>query len=219
MSSRPLVITHGAWRVLDWISARIFGPGHRRTMLDGETSITRCIRGTPSCAKPRQSRRRMRKKNRHLNGSAEPVRFSPAVDPPLFAQPGPGLFDSPLSGPIVVERWKRLRPLYGQILRGWVANYEHLQSRVGDGGNYGLDYPPLRLLVITFWTWDVQTKYPGLNNFPRTPRRMVDLRLSSGDCRNNGYRAAAIKAQRLLRRRVGGICFPSGVALDGDKRD
>jgi hypothetical protein len=93
---------------------------------------------------------------------------------PTLARPGPGLFDSPMSGQILVERWKRLGPVYHQILRGWVAYYEHLQSDVGDSGNYGLDYPPLRLLVMTLWSWQVQTEYPGLGRFPRTPRRIVD---------------------------------------------
>ena len=108
--------------------------------------------------------------------AAEDARINSPLEPqpPTIARPGPELFDSPMNGQIIFERWKRLSPLYVQILRGWVAFYEHLQSRVGDGGNYGLDYPPLRLLVMTFWTWHVQTQYPGLKNFPRTPIKIFD---------------------------------------------
>jgi len=93
--------------------------------------------------------------------------------PASLTHPGPGLFDGPVNSKIFIERWNHLRPVYRQILRGWVANYENLQNSIGDDGNYGLDYPPLRLLVMTLWTWHVHTNYFGLNNFPRMPRRIM----------------------------------------------
>jgi hypothetical protein len=94
--------------------------------------------------------------------------------PPTLRRPGEELFDSPLTPRVFAQRWQRLWPLYRLILRGWVANYEHLQSVNGDEGNFGLDYPPLRLLTMTLWTWHVHTVFPGLNNFPRIPRRVMN---------------------------------------------
>ena len=34
-----------------------------------------------------------------------------------------------------------------------------------------MDYPPMRLLVMTLFTWHVQTNYPGITAYPRTPQR------------------------------------------------
>ena len=72
--------------------------------------------------------------------------------PATIARPGPGLFDSPFTPAIFRQRWTYLRPVYGQILRGWVATYENLWRDVGEGGDFEMDYPPLRLLVMTLWT-------------------------------------------------------------------
>ena len=40
-----------------------------------------------------------------------------------------------------------LKPVYGLILRGWVATYEDLYRDNGPQGNFEMDYPPMRLLV------------------------------------------------------------------------
>jgi hypothetical protein len=107
-------------------------------------------------------------------------------------QPGPGLFDSPLNAKIVRQRWNRLQPVYGQILRGCVQTYENLYKDTGDNADYGLDYPPLRLLAMTLWTWRIQTSYPGLNDFPYHPQRVFDPN------RNQSVLATSDVAQPLL---------------------
>lgn len=96
--------------------------------------------------------------------------------PPTIARPGPGLFDSPLSARIFFRRWQRLSPLYSQVLRGWVRTYDHLLQDRGTkpDADYDLDYPPLRLMVMTLWTWEVQRRYPGVTAFPMTPQRVFD---------------------------------------------
>lgn len=93
---------------------------------------------------------------------------------PTIARPGPGLFDPPFSVANFRQRWTRLRPLYGQILRGWVQEYESLYRDQGPNGDYEMDYPPMRLLVMTLWTWHVQSNYPGITQYPRTPTRVFD---------------------------------------------
>jgi len=98
-----------------------------------------------------------------------------AGHPPLtIARPGPGLFDSPFNARIFFRRWQRLAPLYGQILRACVRTYDHLLRDRGEGADFDLDYPPLRLMVMTFWAWDVQTRYPGITAVPLTPQRVYD---------------------------------------------
>jgi hypothetical protein len=94
--------------------------------------------------------------------------------PATIARPGPGLFDSPVSAQNFRQRWDHLKPVYSQILRGWVQNYEDLYRDQGPQGDYEMDYPPMRLLVMTFWTWHVQTNYPGITAYPRTPQRVFD---------------------------------------------
>ncbi len=44
----------------------------------------------------------------------------------------------------------------------------------GEGADFDLDYPPLRLMVMTLWTWNVQTKYPGVTVVPLTPQIVYD---------------------------------------------
>jgi hypothetical protein len=113
--------------------------------------------------------------------------------PATIAQPGQGLFESPFNLKIFRERWTRLRPVYGQILRGWVARYENLWRDVGEGGDFDMDYPPLRLLVMTLWTWNVQSNYPGITSYPRQPQRVFD------SARNTSVVATSDIVQPMLR--------------------
>jgi hypothetical protein len=92
---------------------------------------------------------------------------------PWLDQRTPGLFDPPLDWSNFVARWQRLRPVYAQIIRGWVDSYDHLEQTISSG-NYDLDYPPLRLLTITLWTWHAQSRYPGLESFPDKPVTLSD---------------------------------------------
>jgi hypothetical protein len=94
--------------------------------------------------------------------------------PATIERPGPGLFDSPFNAQEFSRRWRHLSPVYGQIIRGWVRTYEHLLSDMGESADYDLDYPPMRLMVMTLWTWRVQTHYPGITAFPQTPQRVFD---------------------------------------------
>ncbi len=84
--------------------------------------------------------------------------------------PGPGLLDPPLNLHNLLERWRRLRPVYGQIIQAWVGDYDHpYPDRVE-----AMDYPPLRLLAVTLWTWHVQGEFPGLTRFPFRPQIFHD---------------------------------------------
>ena len=83
---------------------------------------------------------------------AIPRRSNGTISARRSRRPGPGLFDPPLNWKIFVERWQRLRPVYVQILLGWENIYDRLDGVEQDSNN-GLDYPPLRLLTITLWTW------------------------------------------------------------------
>jgi hypothetical protein len=87
---------------------------------------------------------------------------------------GPGLADPPFTLAGELQRWRALAPSYGLIYRGWVLHYERLQHEVRD--DYVLDYPPLRLLVMTLWTWRAQCEFPGLAAFPTGRQRVVDAR-------------------------------------------
>ncbi|HEX4054290.1 MAG TPA: hypothetical protein VHX86_08495 [Tepidisphaeraceae bacterium] len=106
----------------------------------------------------------------------EAAQIAAGQGPATISDPGPGLFDSPINAQIFFQRWHRLSPVYGQILRGWVRTYDHLLQNQGTNSDadYGLDYPPLRLMVMTLWTWDVQSHYPGITAFPVTPQRVFD---------------------------------------------
>ena len=44
--------------------------------------------------------------------------------------------------------------------RGYLGLYEQVQHDAYER-NYYLDYPPLRLLVMSIWAWEVRAKFPG----------------------------------------------------------
>ncbi len=92
------------------------------------------------------------------------------ADSPTIAHPGPGLFDPPLNLQNFLDRWQRLRPVYSQIIRAWVRDYDTPYVDAAES----MDYPPLRLLTMTLWTWRVQSEFPGLNRFPTRPRHFYD---------------------------------------------
>ena len=46
------------------------------------------------------------------------------------------------------------------FVRGYFGLYDHVESDAYEK-NYYLDYPPLRLLVMSFWAREVRAKYPG----------------------------------------------------------
>ncbi len=47
--------------------------------------------------------------------------------------------------------------------RGYIALYDQVGEDAYDG-NYGLDYPPLRLLVMSVWAKAVRAKFPGVED-------------------------------------------------------
>lgn len=55
-----------------------------------------------------------------------------------------------------------------QLLGGWVRTYDRIDAEHPDG-EYGLDYPPLRLLVMSLWVRHVQTVDPAITAW--TPNR------------------------------------------------
>jgi hypothetical protein len=100
-----------------------------------------------------------------------------AQQPPLpsgltIAQPGPGLFDAPRSFSNFRKRWHDLRPIYGQLFNGWVATYDNLVRDVS-ADDYQMDYPPLRSLVMTLWSWKVKAQFPNLNQFPQNGDALI----------------------------------------------
>lgn len=128
----------------------------------------------------------------HDEKAAEEKLTEAGQPPATIARPGPGLFDSPFSPRLFFQRWHRLRPVYGQIIRGWVQTYENLYHNNPDQ-DYDLDYPPMRLMAMTLWTWKVQSEFPGLTAFPHTPQRVFDPN------RNQSVVATMDIAQPLLR--------------------
>ncbi len=102
------------------------------------------------------------------------ARLSGGSPPATIEHPGPGLFDPPVDWRTFVSRWHRLRPVYGQILRGWVQSYERLYQDQGPQGDYEMDYPPARLLVMTLWAWRVESNYPGITSLPHDPQRVFN---------------------------------------------
>ena len=46
------------------------------------------------------------------------------------------------------------------LARGYLGLYDHVQSNAYEQ-NYYLDYPPLRLLVMSIWAKEVRAKFPG----------------------------------------------------------
>jgi hypothetical protein len=170
-----LVLGYWLWRVVGigvdlkqdfWV---YFEPNHGimdvNSALDHGNTV---LRNAESIADEDEQRKSadQQKRDAELAASAHP--------PATIARPGPGLFDAPFSVHNFQERWVRLRPMYGLILRGWVQEYENLYRDQGPGGDFGMDYPPMRLLVMTLWTWHVQTNYPGITQYPRTPQRVFN---------------------------------------------
>jgi len=111
----------------------------------------------------------------HVLGEAEDLAQQDPPNPSglTIEQPGPGLFDSPLSISTFRHRWHDLRPVYGQIFHGWIATYDNLVRDVSPD-DYQMDYPPLRSLVMTLWAWKVKAEYPSINQFPQGPVRLVN---------------------------------------------
>jgi len=85
---------------------------------------------------------------------------------------GPGLLDSPLSWHKFRQRWKRLEPTYASIISGWVDTYRKHETLPHIGED--MDYPPMRLLVMTLWTWHEQSMYPGIGGVPGDPTPFND---------------------------------------------
>jgi hypothetical protein len=49
------------------------------------------------------------------------------------------------------------------FLRGYLALYGRVQHKAYDS-DYGLDYPPLRLLVMAIWAREVRNQFPGVDD-------------------------------------------------------
>ncbi|MDP9175435.1 MAG: hypothetical protein M3O30_16455 [Planctomycetota bacterium] len=79
---------------------------------------------------------------------------------PTLENPGPGLFDRPIRLEAIFQRWRALRPLYSQILKGLVNTYDQ-QSLHPVTNTQTLDNPPLKAFLFTLWTWRAQTQPPA----------------------------------------------------------
>src|SRR5579872_4113419 len=169
------VLLYWAWRVAGigidlkqsfWV---YFTPNHAN--MDANSALQHgnmVLRAAESIAEDEEAQKSPQQRQRE---AAEAAAGHPIA---TIARPGPGLFDSPLTPQIFKQRWQHLKPVYSQILRGWVQSYEGLYNDRGLGGDYEMDYPPMRLLVMSFWTWYVQTNFPGVNDLPRDPQRVFD---------------------------------------------
>ncbi len=71
---------------------------------------------------------------------------------------------------IAPERGPGNRLTFFEIVRGEGRTYADLVDGQ-PGGDFDLDYPPLRLLTMTLWTRAVQDRYPGLTRWPAGPDR------------------------------------------------
>ena len=84
--------------------------------------------------------------------------------------------------------------------RGYLGLYERVR-RGAYKGQYNLDYPPLRLLVMSVWTKEVKTRYPGAED--GTPEYVEPLLIVNGCCEL--LTAVGIfLLVRLVLRRAGG---------------
>jgi hypothetical protein len=84
--------------------------------------------------------------------------------------------------------------------RGYLGLYERVR-RGAYKGQYNLDYPPLRLLVMSVWTKEVKSKYPGAED--GTPEYVEPLLVVNGCCEL--LTAVGIfLLVRLVLRRAGG---------------
>ncbi|HUB27420.1 MAG TPA: hypothetical protein VL992_18485 [Tepidisphaeraceae bacterium] len=128
--------------------------------------------------------------------------------PGTIAHPGPGFFDSPLTLSNFAERWHRLIPLYGQVLRAWVDTYHHLQTE-RPNGDYEMDYPPMRLLVMTLWAWHVQEHFPHQAQLPDKPSRVIDAVTGSRAVLNDEIASPVL----ALNTACSGIAAVAGFAL------
>lgn len=61
----------------------------------------------------------------------------------------------------------------GELVSGIVG---YVDSIVDAGGDYDLDYPPLRLGVMTLWVRDVQRTHPEIDTFPQDRTEDTTLR-------------------------------------------
>ncbi|HUB27455.1 MAG TPA: hypothetical protein VL992_18660, partial [Tepidisphaeraceae bacterium] len=89
---------------------------------------------------------------------------------------------------------------FWEILRGEDQVYQDLVVGEPPDGDYRLDYPPLRLLSMTLWTRQVQSHYPGVENWPGRwelrysatgdPRSLVNEDIAQPLLRANTYTIA-----------------------------
>ncbi|MGA2231129.1 MAG: hypothetical protein ABSH22_09555 [Tepidisphaeraceae bacterium] len=62
---------------------------------------------------------------------------------------------------------KNQRPLtFGEVYQGVDQVYQNFVVGESPDGDYGLDYPPMRLLTMTLWTWHVQNQVPNFGGWP-----------------------------------------------------
>jgi hypothetical protein len=71
-------------------------------------------------------------------------------------------------GSRILEEGRRLSPAeeansWPAFLRGYLALYDRVK-RETPGSDYRLDYPPLRLLVMSIWAKQVQKQFPGVED-------------------------------------------------------
>ncbi|HEX4054291.1 MAG TPA: hypothetical protein VHX86_08500 [Tepidisphaeraceae bacterium] len=83
----------------------------------------------------------------------------------------------------------------GELLRGMVQFVDSVLQDHTDDQDYELDYPPLRLAIMTLWVRHVQRNHPEMNNYPAG--RVDDTSLPQDEdiaepmLRLNAYCAAA----------------------------
>jgi hypothetical protein len=106
-----------------------------------------------------------------MEHAAEVLNTAEELNGPLLRD-GPGLLDAPWSIHKFRERWRRLEPTYLSIMRGWVETYRRHEVLPHIGED--MDYPPMRLLVMTLWTWHEQSMYPGIRDVPGDPTAFTD---------------------------------------------
>ena len=52
---------------------------------------------------------------------------------------------------------------WAAFFRGYFALYDEVKREAYEN-DYGLDYPPLRLLVMSIWAKEVRTEFPGVDD-------------------------------------------------------
>src|SRR5438094_300464 len=122
-------------------------------------------------------------------------------------------------GSEVVAEARRLSPddasanSWTAFWRGYVGLYDRIKDEAYEN-DYGLDYPPLRLLAMSIWAKHVRNEFPGVDDgHPRLVNPLLKINLL---CELLSVVAKRVDSRAARARRIhgndGAHCFAVGLA-------